>query len=160
MKDTRPLGRRALGWAIDIDAVGLILFGVGWCGVLLPLTLVNRGKLWWDSYKVITLLVVGGVTLIAFVAWEARFAVKPLFPFRFFKSRTVMVAAWIGFFDFVSFYLQVRALSPSGGIALTLPSILLRSLALPWDALAQYTFQYSFISVVKDWSVKDQGYFA
>merc|ERR1712093_119608 len=129
VKDTRPLGRRALGWAIDIDAVGLILFGVGWCGVLLPLTLVNRGKLWWDSHKVITLLVVGGVTLIAFVAWEARFAVKPLFPFRFFKSRTVMVAAWIGFFDFVSFYLQ-------------------------------YTFQYSFISVVKDWSVKDQGYFA
>jgi hypothetical protein len=35
----------------------------------------------------------------------------------------------VGFFDFVSFYLQ-------------------------------YTYQYSFISVVKDWSVVDQGYFA
>ncbi|GAA6052826.1 hypothetical protein JCM3770_006271 [Rhodotorula araucariae] len=129
VKDTRGLGKRALSWAIDIDAIGLILFAAGWACVLLPLTLVNRGTLWWNSYKIIVMLVIGGCTLIAFVLFEALWAVKPLFPFRFFKNRTIMAAAFIGFFDFVSFYLQ-------------------------------YTYQYSFISVVKNWSVADQGYFA
>jgi len=112
VKDTRSLGKRALGWALDIDAVGLILFGAGWACVLLPLTLVNKGQLWWDSYKIITLLVVGGVVLIVFVVYESRLAVKPLFPARFFRNPTIMIAALIGFFDFVSFYLQVRPLSP------------------------------------------------
>ncbi|GAA5894643.1 hypothetical protein JCM8208_006035 [Rhodotorula glutinis] len=105
-KDTRSLGKRALGWALDIDALGLVLFGAGWACVLLPLTLVNKGKLWWDSYKIITLLVVGGVTLIGFVVFEARVAVKPLFPARFFRNPTIMIACFIGFLDFVSFYLQ------------------------------------------------------
>ncbi|GAA5993628.1 hypothetical protein JCM11641_001034 [Rhodosporidiobolus odoratus] len=128
-KDTRPLMSRFIGHALDIDAPGLILFGAGWACVLVPITLVNKATLWWDSGKIIALLVVGGVTLIAFVLYERFLAVKPLFPFRFFKSYTVVVCALIGFFDFVSFYLQ-------------------------------YTYQYSFISVTKDWSVQDQGYFA
>ncbi|BGP11691.1 hypothetical protein JCM10049v2_007611 [Rhodotorula toruloides] len=128
-KDTRPLGKRMLSWALDIDALGLLLFGAGWACILLPLTLANKGTLWWTSYKIIVLLVVGGLTLITFVAYERFGAKKPLFPFRFFRSPTVLACALIGFFDFVSFYLQ-------------------------------YTYQYSFIAVVKDWSVKDQGYFA
>ncbi|BGP27916.1 hypothetical protein JCM10295v2_006903 [Rhodotorula toruloides] len=127
-KDTRPAGTRLLSWALDIDALGLVLFGVGWACVLLPLTLVNKGKLWWDSYEIIVLLVVGGLTLIGFVAYERFVATKPLFPFRFFRSATVVACALIGFFDFVSFYLQ-------------------------------YTYQYSFIVVTKDWSVRDIGYF-
>ncbi|BGP20482.1 hypothetical protein JCM10213v2_008643 [Rhodosporidiobolus nylandii] len=106
IKDTRPIAQRVLGWAIDIDALGLLLFGAGWACVLVPLTLVNKATLWWDSGKIIALLVVGGCTLIAFVVFERFFAVKPLFPFRFFKSYTVVACALIGFFDFVSFYLQ------------------------------------------------------
>lgn len=82
---------------------GLVLFGAGWACILLPLTLANKGTLWWTSYKIIVLLVVGGLTLVVFVGYERLFAVKPLFPFRFFKSRTVLACALIGFFDFVSF---------------------------------------------------------
>ncbi|GAA6017459.1 hypothetical protein JCM10207_008233 [Rhodosporidiobolus poonsookiae] len=105
-KDTRPFLTRLLSYAIDIDALGLLLFGAGWACILVPLTLVNKATLWWDSGKIIALLVVGGVTLIGFVLYERFLAVKPLFPFRFFKSWTVLAAALIGFFDFVSFYLQ------------------------------------------------------
>ncbi|GAA5886423.1 hypothetical protein JCM5296_001901 [Sporobolomyces johnsonii] len=128
-KDTRAFMTRVWSWCTDIDAIGLILFGAGWACVLLPLTLVNGGTLVWSSGKIIAMLVVGGCTLIAFVAFERFFAVKPLFPFRFFRSPTVLACGFIGFFDFVSFYLQ-------------------------------YTYQYSFISVTRGWSVVDQGYFA
>ncbi|GAA5948649.1 hypothetical protein JCM21900_005200 [Sporobolomyces salmonicolor] len=127
--DSRPFLTRAWSWVTGIDAIGLILFGAGWACVLLPLTLVNGGTLLWSSGKIIAMLVVGGCTLIAFIGFERFFAVKPLFPFRFFKSPTVLACGFIGFFDFVSFYLQ-------------------------------YTYQYSFISVTRGWSVVDQGYFA
>lgn len=71
------------------------------------------------------MLVCGGVILIAFIPYEARIAKIPVFPLAFFKNPTILFPALIGFFDFVSFYLQ-------------------------------YTYQYSFIYVTKDWSVVDQ----
>ncbi|GAA5991512.1 hypothetical protein JCM5350_005191 [Sporobolomyces pararoseus] len=114
---------------VDFDALGLLLFGAGWACLLLPLTLVNKATLDWNNYKIIILLVFGGVILLSFVAYERFAASKPLFPFRFFKSWTILACGFIGFFDFVSFYLQ-------------------------------YTYQYSFISVTRGWSVADQGYFA
>ncbi|GAA5868058.1 hypothetical protein JCM8547_000791 [Rhodosporidiobolus lusitaniae] len=105
-KDTRPILSRLLSHALDVDALGLLLFAAGWSCILIPLTLVNKATLWWDSGKIIAMLTVGGVVLIAFVAYERFLAVKPLFPARFFKSSTVVCCALIGFFDFVSFYLQ------------------------------------------------------
>ncbi|GAA5883462.1 hypothetical protein JCM16303_003809 [Sporobolomyces ruberrimus] len=121
--------RSVLNHLIDFDALGLILFGAGWACLLLPLTLVNKATLDWNSYKIIILLCFGGVILLSFIAYERFVAPKPLFPFKFFRSWTILACGFIGFFDFVSFYLQ-------------------------------YTYQYSFISVTRGWSVADQGYFA
>ncbi|KAF5383397.1 hypothetical protein D9757_006152 [Collybiopsis confluens] len=114
---------------VDLDAPGLILFAAGWACLLVPLTLVNGSYTAWNSPSIIAMLVCGGVILIAFIPHEARFAKVPVFPLAFFKNRTIMFSALIGFFDFVSFYLQ-------------------------------YTYQYSFIFVTKDWSAVDQNYFA
>ncbi|GAA5823732.1 hypothetical protein JCM5353_008574 [Sporobolomyces roseus] len=122
-------GRSLWAHLIDFDALGLLLFGAGWACLLLPLNLVNKGTLDWNSYKIIILLVFGGVILLSFIAYERFAATKPLFPFHFFKSWTILACGMIGFFDFVSFYLQ-------------------------------YTYQYSFISVTRGWSIVDQGYFA
>lgn len=88
---------------VDFDALGLLLFGAGWACLLLPLTLVNKATLDWNNYKIIILLVFGGVILLSFVAYERFAASKPLFPFRFFKSWTILACGFIGFFDFVSF---------------------------------------------------------
>lgn len=52
------------------------------------------------------MLVIGPVILIGFVFYEAKFARYPFIPARFVTNRTVLCAAMIGFFDFVSFYLQ------------------------------------------------------
>ncbi|GAA5937910.1 uncharacterized protein JCM15063_005410 [Sporobolomyces koalae] len=104
--DGRSFLERTRDHLVDFDALGLILFGAGWACLLLPLTLVNRSTLDWNSYKVIILFVFGGVILLSFIAYERFAAKKPLFPFQFFKSWTILACGLIGFFDFVSFYLQ------------------------------------------------------
>lgn len=109
-KDRRSFGSKLLSWAIDIDALGLILFGAGWACILLPLTLTNKNTLTWSSYKIIILFVIGGCTLIGFLAYERFLAKKPLFPFRFFKSYTVVACAVIPLLDFISFCESLKSL--------------------------------------------------
>lgn len=53
----------------------------------------------------IAMIVVGCVLLCVFIVWDARFAKRPLMPARFLRNRAFVGAAWIGFLDFVSFYL-------------------------------------------------------
>ena len=54
----------------------------------------------------IAMLAVGCVLLPAIAAWEVFFAKRPVIARRFLTNRTVILAAWIGFFDFFSFYLS------------------------------------------------------
>ncbi|KAE9398857.1 drug:h+ antiporter [Gymnopus androsaceus JB14] len=125
----KPFLTRFWLFLIDMDALGLLIFAAGWACLLVPLTLVNGSYTTWSSGNVIAMLVCGGVILIAFIPYEARFAKVPVFPLAFFKNPTILFSAFIGFFDFVSFYLQ-------------------------------YTYQYSFIYVTRDWTVVNQNYFA
>ena len=81
-----------------------------------------------DTASMIAMLVVGCVILVAFVAWDTRYAKRPIMPPRFLTNRAFLGAAWIGFFDFVSFYLT-------------------------------NTYLYSFILVVKPWSLINVTYF-
>lgn len=67
---------------------------------------MNKATLTWNSSKIIAMLVVGPIILIAFVVYEGWFTSKPLFPARILRNKTVLACAFIGFFDFVSFYLQ------------------------------------------------------
>lgn len=52
------------------------------------------------------MLVIGPILLIVLAFYEGKFAHYPFIPARFLKNRTVLAAALIGFFDFISFYLQ------------------------------------------------------
>lgn len=92
---------------VDLDLFGLLLFASGWSLMLIPLTLVNNATNTWNSPKIIAMITIGCALLVAFVWYEAKVARLPIIPFRFFKNRTVVCACVIGFFDFVSFYLQV-----------------------------------------------------
>ena len=49
----------------------------------------------------IAMIVVGCVLLPVFAFWDIYFAKRPVFPRRFLTNRSVVFAAWIGFFDFV-----------------------------------------------------------
>ena len=52
--------------------------------------------------SIIAMLVVGFVLFFVFGAWDFRYAKRPVIALRFVKNRSVLGAAWIGFFDFVS----------------------------------------------------------
>ncbi|KAJ3796196.1 drug:h+ antiporter [Lentinula aff. detonsa] len=125
----QPFLRKFWNFLVDMDALGLLIFAAGWACLLVPLTLVNGAYTTWNSPSIIAMLVCGGVILLAFIPYEAYVAKIPVFPLAFFRNPTILFPAFIGFFDFVSFYLQ-------------------------------YTYQYSFIFVTKDWSTVDQNYFA
>lgn len=47
------------------------------------------------------MLIVGVVFLGVFVYWDLRVATRPVIAPRFWKNRSVIFAALIGFFDFV-----------------------------------------------------------
>ena len=49
----------------------------------------------------IAMLVIGCLLLFAIVFWEFKFAKRPILARRLLVNRTVVIAAWIGFFDFV-----------------------------------------------------------
>jgi hypothetical protein len=116
-KANTPLLQRIIGHLVDIDVFGeplyrvqgraqcrlqdllpkgLLLFAAGWACVLLPLTLVNKAATKWSSPSVIAMLTCGGIILIAFGYYEARWSPKPLFPLRFFKNKTILACGFIG----------------------------------------------------------------
>ena len=49
----------------------------------------------------IAMIVVGCVLIPMIAVWEIKFAKRPVLARRLLKNRTVQIAAWIGFFDFV-----------------------------------------------------------
>ncbi|KAH0838678.1 major facilitator superfamily domain-containing protein [Lanmaoa asiatica] len=114
--------------AAQLDLVGLILLGTAVSLILLPLTLSQTVKGQWKNVSVISMLTVGVVFLFVFVHWDFRVATRPVIAPRFLKNRSVIFAALIGFFDFMSFYLT-------------------------------YTYLYSFVLVVKTWSLINATYF-
>ncbi|KAI9322771.1 major facilitator superfamily domain-containing protein, partial [Dichotomocladium elegans] len=117
----------------EIDLPGCTLIALSLALILIPLGLAPTASKGWNSPHIIAMLVVGCVLLPVWVVWELVIADKygyfPIAPARFFKNMNIAAACVIGFFDFVSFYLQ-------------------------------YTYQYSFVYVVKtDWSYRDLNYF-
>lgn len=98
-------GQRILNIAEQLDIVGLTLLGAGVALILLPLTLSQTVRDQWQNGSIIAMLVVGFVVLFSFALWDLRYAKRPVIAKRFLMNYSVMGAAWIGFFDFVSFYL-------------------------------------------------------
>lgn len=130
-KDTRQfsydiLKQRFQRIAEQLDLVGLILLGAAISLILLPLTMSVSGSL--RSGPIIVMLIVGVVLLGVFAYWDIRVAKIPVFAPRFMRNTSVIIAALIGFFDFMSFYLT-------------------------------YTYLYSFVLVVKPWSLVNATYF-
>lgn len=121
---TRVQTMRSRAWRFSeqLDLIGLTLLGAGVALILLPLTLSSTARHQWENGSIIAMLVVGLVSLALFAVWDLRFARRPVIARRFLGNVSVLGAAWIGFFDFVSFYLT-------------------------------FTYLYSFVLVVKPWSV-------
>ncbi|KAL5493064.1 hypothetical protein ACEPAI_4512 [Sanghuangporus weigelae] len=101
----RTIAERARLAFDQLDIIGLTLLGAAVALILLPLTLANNARRRWENPSMIAMLVVGVVLLFVFAIWDLRFAKRPVVAPRFLRNRSVVLAAWVGFFDFVSFYL-------------------------------------------------------
>lgn len=119
---------RFLRSAEQLDLVGLVLLGFAVSLTLLPLTISQTVKGSWKNGSIIAMLVMGVVLLAVFGIWDLCFASRPVIAPRFVRNRSVVCAALIGFFDFMSFYLT-------------------------------FTYLYSFVLVVKPWSLVNATYF-
>jgi MFS family permease len=86
----------------DLDIFGLLLLAAGISLILLPLTLAPNAKGKWHNSSMIAMIVIGGVSLIAFIFWERskKLAPRAFFPPSLFKDRTVVVGCLIAFFYF------------------------------------------------------------
>ncbi|KAI6105135.1 major facilitator superfamily domain-containing protein [Pisolithus croceorrhizus] len=120
------LRQRLRRLAEQLDLVGLVLLGAAVSLILLPLTMSVRGSL--RSGSTIAMLAVGAALLGVFAYWDIRVAKAPVIAPRFVRNRGVILAASIGFLDFMSFYLT-------------------------------FTYLYSFVLVVKPWSLVNATYF-
>jgi MFS family permease len=119
---------RFLRSAEQLDLVGLVLLGLAVSLTLLPLTVGRNVKGSWKNGSIVATLIAGIVLLAVFAIWDLRYASRPVIAPRFIKNRSVVCAAFIGFFDFMSYFLT-------------------------------YTYLYSFVLVVKPWSLVNATYF-
>lgn len=112
--------QRAWLFAEQLDLIGLILLAAAVALILLPMTLAQREGNSWSSRtplhnipnrlhaltrpciaSMIVMVVLGWTLLPVFAIWDVKFAKRPVIARRFLSNRTVLCAAWIGFFDFV-----------------------------------------------------------
>ncbi|KAI0643963.1 drug:h+ antiporter [Trametes meyenii] len=105
-KSETPLLRRIWNVAEQLDVVGLIILGTAVALILLPLTLAKGAKGMWHNPSMIAMITVGCILLPAFALWDVYFAKRPVIARRFLTNWSVVLASWIGFFDFFSFYLS------------------------------------------------------
>ncbi|PWN22030.1 putative siderophore iron transporter mirC [Microstroma glucosiphilum] len=89
----------------DIDLGGLFLIAAGFILILLPLTLYTYAPNGWNTDYIIAMFVVGGVLIVSIGFWEWLVAPKPVIRRRYILNKNVIIPAFIGFFDFFSFYL-------------------------------------------------------
>lgn len=100
-KEKGSLVQRAWGVAQQLDIVGLLLLGTAVALILLPLTLAQSAKGMWNNPSMIAMIVVGCILLPVFALWDIYFATRPVIARRFLTNWSVVLASWIGFFDFV-----------------------------------------------------------
>lgn len=87
----------------QIDLGGSFLLAAGFAMFLLPFTLAGTSTGKWHQGYIIALIVVGLVTLIAMVFYEALVAAHPIVPPRYLKNLTIVLCCTLGFLDSFGF---------------------------------------------------------
>ncbi|KAK4688897.1 MFS transporter, SIT family, siderophore-iron:H+ symporter, partial [Tremellales sp. Uapishka_1] len=91
---------------LEMDLVGLILIACSLALILLPLGLAPEAKNGWKNPSMLAMICVGVVLFPFMIIYEWKIPRKPVVPMRWLRKGPILGACLIGFFDFVSFYLQ------------------------------------------------------
>ncbi|MCA0173845.1 MDR family MFS transporter [Bacillus sp. RAR_GA_16] len=81
-----------------VDPISIILSSIGFGGLLYAFT--SAGNLGWDNMRTILVLIVGVVTLTAFILRQLRLS-QPMLEFRVFKDKIFTIATIIGMLMFL-----------------------------------------------------------
>ncbi|KAK8870131.1 hypothetical protein IAR55_000701 [Kwoniella newhampshirensis] len=146
-------------WIIAPRGVKQKLKHMDWIGTVLSLTMTvcllvplsgGGSTFAWSSPVVITLFIVGGLALVAFIYVEARVASLPLFPGQILTNRNVcllIIQTWLvgmvfyGGIYFTPLYLQnVRGHTPIMSAALLLPLVLAQ---VPTTSISGFVVKYT-----------------
>ncbi|KAJ5151078.1 uncharacterized protein N7482_010330 [Penicillium canariense] len=121
-----------------IDWFGVLASSIGIIFILIPVS--GGGSYFpWDSPMVISMLVIGSLSFVAFIFIEWKVASLPMLPIVFFKNR-VMVALFLQSFLLGAvyqaylyylplYYQNARGWSPVASAALTAPMVTCQSIA-------------------------------
>lgn len=82
----------------EMDAFGLVLLGFGWSLLLLPFSLKTYAENGWRNRSLVAMIIVGGLLLVAYVAYEWKWAHVPSAPRRLIANKTFVMAIIIDFF--------------------------------------------------------------
>ncbi|GES66190.1 MFS transporter [Aspergillus terreus] len=121
-----------------IDYFGILSSSIGVIFLLIPIS--GGGSYFqWDSAMVISMLVIGGCALVAFIFIEWKVSVLPMLPVEFFKNRVISAlflqsfllgAVYQAYLYYLPLYYQnARGWSPLVSAALTCPLVVCQSLA-------------------------------
>jgi len=92
--------------AAEMDLMGLILVAASLALILLPLGLAPAASKGWHTPSMLAMIIIGCVLFPIFLVFEWKVPRKPVVPMRWLRRGPILGACLIGFFDFVSFYLQ------------------------------------------------------
>ncbi|PGH26901.1 hypothetical protein AJ80_01484 [Polytolypa hystricis UAMH7299] len=94
----------------ELDIFGLLLLSAGVSLILIPLTLAAHASGTWRNGGIISMLVIGGICLVAFPFWESckQLAPRPLLSLHLLKQRTAVAGCALAFFYFMAFYFSVQ----------------------------------------------------
>ncbi|WPG98213.1 Hypothetical protein R9X50_00100000 [Acrodontium crateriforme] len=101
----KPFSLKA--FADDMDLGCLFLICAGFILILLPLSIHAYAPNGWNTGYIIAMFVLGGLCIIGIGLWEWLVASKPIFRPEYFHNKDILLPAFfIGFFDFLTFYIS------------------------------------------------------
>ncbi|KAF8312904.1 major facilitator superfamily domain-containing protein [Cantharellus anzutake] len=96
---------------VRMDFGGLVLIGISFSLLLLPLTLAKSAQRDWTHPSMLVMTVLGVLFISVFMLNERLWTQYPLFPSRFIRNRTLLIIIFIDFLYFMSGWMRTNYLS-------------------------------------------------
>ncbi|ESZ91231.1 MFS transporter, SIT family, siderophore-iron:H+ symporter [Sclerotinia borealis F-4128] len=100
----RTLMQNIWHYAVEFDALGVVLFAGGFTVFLLPFTLTDTAPNGWKTDYIIAMIIVGFVTLALFGIYETYLARAPFLDVNLLANRTVIGACLLDLTYQISYY--------------------------------------------------------
>ncbi|KAH6695375.1 siderophore iron transporter mirA [Plectosphaerella plurivora] len=85
--------KKAVHVSNKLDLPGAVLLAGGLAMTMIPITIAGRNNTdEWKKPSSIALIIIGVLTIIAFVVWDGKFASNPIIPYRTIRERNVVIA--------------------------------------------------------------------